>query len=36
MNNLPVGLMSGSAIRHVQETSVVAHAILMGVDLDRE
>ena len=33
MNNLPVGLMSGSAIRHVQETSVVAHAILMGVDL---
>jgi arsenical pump membrane protein len=33
MNNLPVGLMSGAAIRHAQETSVVAHAILIGVDL---
>jgi len=33
MNNLPVGLMSGVAIRHAQETSVVAHAILIGVDL---
>jgi arsenical pump membrane protein len=33
MNNLPVGLMSGAAIRHAQETSVVAHAILLGVDL---
>ena len=33
MNNLPVGLMSGAAIRHAQETSVVAHAILVGVDL---
>jgi arsenical pump membrane protein len=33
MNNLPVGLMSGAAIRHAQETGVVAHAILIGVDL---
>src|SRR5258705_329930 len=33
MNNLPVGLMSGVAIRHAQETSVVAHAVLIGVDL---
>jgi arsenical pump membrane protein len=33
MNNLPVALMSGAAIRHAQETSVVAHAILIGVDL---
>jgi arsenical pump membrane protein len=33
MNNLPVGLMSGAAIRHAHETSVVAHAILIGVDL---
>ncbi len=33
MNNLPVGLMSGAAIRHTPETGVVAHAILVGVDL---
>ena len=33
MNNLPVALMSGAAIRHAQETGVVAHAILIGVDL---
>jgi arsenical pump membrane protein len=33
MNNLPVGLMSGAAIRHSQGSSVVAHAILIGVDL---
>ncbi len=33
MNNLPVGLMSGAAIRHTSETGVVAHAILVGVDL---
>jgi len=33
MNNLPVALMSRAAIRHVQETRVVAHAILIGVDL---
>jgi arsenical pump membrane protein len=33
MNNLPIGLMSGAAIQHAQETSVVAHAILVGIDL---
>ena len=33
MNDLPVGLMSGAAIRHSQETTVVAHATLIGVDL---
>jgi arsenical pump membrane protein len=33
MNNLPVGLMSGAAIRHAQETGVMAHAALLGVDL---
>ena len=33
MNNLPVGLMSGTAIRYAQETNAVAHAILIGVDL---
>jgi arsenical pump membrane protein len=33
MNNLPVGLMSGAVIRHASETGVVAHAILIGVDL---
>ena len=33
MNNLPVALISGAAIRHAQETSIVAHAILIGVDL---
>ncbi|MFZ3264541.1 MAG: arsenic transporter [Terriglobales bacterium] len=33
MNNLPVGLTSGAAIRHTPETGVVAHAILVGVDL---
>lgn len=33
MNNLPVSLMSGTAIRHAQETSVLAHSILIGVDL---
>jgi arsenical pump membrane protein len=33
MNNLPVALMSGAAIRHAQETNIVAHAILIGVDL---
>ena len=33
MNNLPVGLMSGAAIRHTSGTGVVAHAILVGVDL---
>lgn len=33
MNNLPVGLMSGAAIQHAGETGVMAHAILIGVDL---
>ncbi len=33
MNNLPVALMGGAAIRHAQESGVVAHAILIGVDL---
>jgi arsenical pump membrane protein len=33
MNNLPVGLMAGAAIRHAQQSGVVAHAILIGVDL---
>jgi arsenical pump membrane protein len=33
MNHLPVGLMSGAAIRHSQDTTVVAHATLIGVDL---
>jgi arsenical pump membrane protein len=33
MNNLPVALMSGAAVRHAQETSIVAHATLIGVDL---
>ena len=33
MNNLPVALMSGAAIRHTQQTSIVAQAILIGVDL---
>lgn len=33
MNNLPVGLMSGAAIRHAGESGLVAHAVLIGVDL---
>jgi arsenical pump membrane protein len=33
MNNLPVGLMSGAAIRHAQEPGLMAHALLLGVDL---
>jgi arsenical pump membrane protein len=33
MNNLPVGLMTGAAIRNAQESGIVAHAILIGVDL---
>lgn len=33
MNNLPVGLMSRAAIQHAQESGIVAHAILIGVDL---
>ncbi len=33
MNNLPIGLMSGATIRHAQEAGIVAHAVLIGVDL---
>jgi len=33
MNNLPVGLMSGSTIRHAHEAGIIAHAVLLGVDL---
>ena len=33
MNNLPVGLMSGAAIRYAHESGILAHAILIGVDL---
>jgi arsenical pump membrane protein len=33
VNNLPVALISGAAVRHAQETSIVAHAMLIGVDL---
>jgi len=33
MNNLPVGLMSGAAIHHAGQSGLVAHAILIGVDL---
>ena len=33
MNNLPVGLVGGAAIRAANETGVVAHAVLIGVDV---
>src|SRR5208282_3223127 len=33
MNNLPAGLIGGAAIRHAQESGIVAHAILIGVDV---
>lgn len=33
MNNLPVGLMSGATIRHANEAGIIAHAVLIGVDL---
>ena len=33
MNNLPVGLMSGATIRHANEAGIIAHAVLLGVDL---
>jgi arsenical pump membrane protein len=33
MNNLPVGLMSRAAIQNAHESGIVAHAILIGVDL---
>jgi arsenical pump membrane protein len=33
MNNLPVGLIGGMALRHSGDTGMIAHAILLGVDL---
>ena len=33
MNNLPVGLVSGTAIRTAHESGLIAHALLIGVDL---
>ena len=33
INNLPVGLIGRAAIRHAQESGIVAHAILIGVDV---
>jgi arsenical pump membrane protein len=33
MNNLPVGLASGSALRHAHLSGAVQHAVLIGVDL---
>jgi arsenical pump membrane protein len=33
MNNLPVGLMSGGAIQHMHNMGILAHAMLLGVDL---
>ncbi|HUL35927.1 MAG TPA: SLC13 family permease [Candidatus Eisenbacteria bacterium] len=33
MNNLPVGLMSGAAIQSVGGSSLLGHAVLVGVDL---
>jgi arsenical pump membrane protein len=33
MNNLPVGLISGGAIRQSAEPGLMAHALLLGVDL---
>lgn len=33
MNNLPVGLAAGSALRHAGQTGLLAHAVLIGVDL---
>jgi len=33
MNNLPVGLMSRAAIQHTQSLGILAHSLLLGVDL---
>ncbi|MGB6974549.1 MAG: arsenic transporter [Terracidiphilus sp.] len=33
MNNLPVGLICGSALRHTDASALIAHAMLIGVDL---
>jgi arsenical pump membrane protein len=33
MNNLPVGLAAGTALQQMGQTGVLAHAVLIGVDL---
>jgi arsenical pump membrane protein len=33
MNNLPVGLAAGSVLRHDGQAGLLAHAVLIGVDL---
>jgi len=33
MNNLPVGLASGTALRHADLSGAIQHAVLIGVDL---
>lgn len=33
MNNLPVGLAAGSALRHAGHSGLLAHSVLIGVDL---
>jgi arsenical pump membrane protein len=33
MNNLPVGLASGSALQQMHSSGVLTHAVLIGVDL---
>lgn len=33
MNNLPVGVMAGTVLRHSGESGIIAHALLLGVDL---
>jgi arsenical pump membrane protein len=33
MNNLPVGLASGTALRHAHLNSAIQHSVLIGVDL---
>jgi arsenical pump membrane protein len=33
MNNLPVGLMAGSAVRNAHLPGMMAHAVMLGVDL---
>jgi arsenical pump membrane protein len=33
MNNLPVALATGAAVRHAAESTTLAHALLLGVDL---
>ena len=33
MNNLPVALATGAAVRHAGESTALAHALLLGVDI---